>query len=178
MIINSTIFSGDLNIPNRTNANIQALIDLTISEREPELLKELFGYGMYKDFIAGLTTLTQRWVDLRDGKEYTVNGKLYEFVGIKKMIANYVWYYFMQAATTNTTGAGQVLPTTENGQVVGSLSKMVDSWNRMSNYVESMVHFLNNNEATYPEWQVVNTYYWDEWYNRLRFASKINVFGI
>lgn len=179
MIIDSTIFNGDISIPNRTNTHIEALIDLTISEREPELLKGLLGYDMYMSLIAGLIApTTQKWVDLKDGKTYTVNGKTYQYVGLKTMVANYVWYRFVEATTTNTLGVGQVLPATENGSVVTPIYKMVQAWNRMSDYVANMVHFLSNNESTYPEWETVNTYCWDEWYNRLGFATKINTFGI
>lgn len=179
-IIDSTIFNGDINIPNRVNVDIKALIELTIDEREPQLLTELLGYGFYKDLMTGLAVGSplQKWIDLRDGKDYTVDTITYHYAGIKNMIANYVWFWFMRAATTNTTGIGQILPIGENGISTAPLTKMVESWNKVKDYSVNMVHFLNNNVSDYPEWETVDSYCWDKWYNNFIVNTRINVFGI
>lgn len=40
---------------------------------EPEVLKKLFGYSLYKQFLAGIqeVVVAQKWIDLLYGKDYT-----------------------------------------------------------------------------------------------------------
>lgn len=72
-LIDRSYFVGDLNIPNTHRPEIQERLDLFIETHEPELLRDLFGYPLYKDFMQGLqgAPVDQKWTDLLEGVEYT-----------------------------------------------------------------------------------------------------------
>ena len=85
MLINSTYFIGDCNVPNTDNAAVVEALNFFISKYEPELLQKSLGYSFYKAFYNGITTpiIDQRWIDLIYGVEYTdANGLISKWRGL------------------------------------------------------------------------------------------------
>ena len=84
-IIDNTYFEkGWLFIPNNKDLNAeptaspsaQSEIDFFIEEYERELLLNALGVTLYNELQAELPTpATQKWIDLVDGKDYTINSK-------------------------------------------------------------------------------------------------------
>ena len=163
-LINSTFFITEINIPNRDRAGVLEPLNNMIAKREPELLTGLMGYGLYKAFIAGLAILPtpeQRMVELRDGKEYVVNGVAHKWKGLviidglrkEALSANYVYYWFLRSGATLTTGVGEATTNTENAGRVSPARKQSRAWNEMVYWAHELTHFLVHNLETYPEYK-------------------------
>jgi hypothetical protein len=73
MLINSTYFIGDCNVPNSDTESVIEALNFFIAKYEPELLQKALGYSFYKAFYNGITPIVteQRWIDLIYGVEYT-----------------------------------------------------------------------------------------------------------
>jgi hypothetical protein len=164
-LIDRTYFIGEINIPNTNQLAVQENLDFLISKREPEILIQLFGYEMYKAFVAGLQEdpVPHRWIDLRDGADFTYNGELRHWMGLiaksdepkESLIANYVYYWFMRKEATQTSGVGETVTKTENSVRVSPIAKQVQAWNEMVEWIYDMWNFLQANSAIYSEWKPV-----------------------
>lgn len=84
-LIDKTYFFGDLEVAQKSDPAVSAGLQWFIDEFEPELLTDLLGYELYRDFQAGLQQdpIPQKWLDLLYGKEYTnTQGKLTKWNGL------------------------------------------------------------------------------------------------
>lgn len=91
--------------------------------------------------------------------------------GKTSMLANYIYYYWMRDAATQSMGIGQVAASTENGTVVSPADKMCKAWNEMVDDVHEMWQFLSVNATDYPDWDGIDS-------KMSRFFQKINPFGL
>lgn len=171
--IDSTYFFGELSLafPDTpaANANLLQIID----SREAELLQRLFGYELYKAWLAALASevdstpgpavlLEQRFIDLRDGKEYTSQSEvLVKWPGLrftvgtskKSLIANYVYWHMQKDGYTFTTGSSE--KKTDLAINADPTDKMVRAWNEMVNWIFQLNAFLVDQLETYPEYENV-----------------------
>lgn len=165
--IDTSYFFGDLSISQPT-ATLQMMID----SKEPEFLIKLFGYELYKNYAVGIAagSPAQKWLDLRDGKEYTTaSGALTKWPGLrftvgtakKSLIANYVYWFYLEDNITFTTASGQKksdLPIN-----AGPDGKMIRAWNEMVNWNFQLHNFLTEHADDYPEYRT--TVICDELFN-------------
>lgn len=154
-LIDTTYFFGDLSIAQITNEAVETSVQLLIKQREPELLIDLFGYELYKNYLAGVAT-EQKYKDVRDGKEYTTRaGKLAKWRGLKNstlsqsLIANYVYYWYLRDQASVTTGTGEKTAKAQNASNASPRVKMARAWNQMVKWNWELVEFLLSND--YPE---------------------------
>lgn len=72
-LINRTYFVGELSIPGLDKDIVQRDLDALIAKREPELLRDILGYVLYKAFTEGLQVdpVDPKWTNLLLGSEYT-----------------------------------------------------------------------------------------------------------
>ena len=147
-IIDNTYFTkGLLFIPNNKDTNAEPVdsasavteIDFFITEYERELLLNALGVTLYDELQAELPTpTTQKWIDLVDGKSYTINSKTKQWNGLKganmqSLIAFYVYCQYLRNdnSTYLTTGIGQ--NTANNAERSDPSPKYVKAWNRFLN---------------------------------------------
>lgn len=112
-IISIADFSaGELKITrnNAVDTDLQSYID----ETEEKILRGLLGDTLYIEFIAQLPTPTlQKWTDLLNGYNYTIenedgdNESVY-FIGVKKMLRLFTWFYFVREQSFQNSIVGQV----------------------------------------------------------------------
>jgi hypothetical protein len=181
-LINNTYFIANLDLPGKGNAGVTELLNIMIGRYEPELLQKALGYGfakLFTDAIAAATEqapLAQRWIDLRDGKEYVVDGRTFKWKGFAdstlkiSLIANYVYYKYRKYTATLTDNIGESKPKSINADSVSANQKMVDAWNGMVEMLYSLYHFLDNNADTYPEY--------DGSLTDIYILQNINTFGL
>lgn len=170
-LIDRSYFIGEIDIPNTNQVAVQENLDYLISKREPELLMALWGYAMYKAFLAGLLLdpVPQRWIDLRDGVDYTHDGEQRHWMGLisktgepkESLIANYVYYWYTRKKATQTSGVGEVATKTENSVRISPIAKQVHAWNQMVQWIWDMDYFLDEKKADYPELKPVNQCQWE-----------------
>ena len=111
-IIDNTYFTKELTLP-VDNINIQTYID----EHEPIILRKALGYPLATEFKDALDagSPVQKWVDLRDGKEYeSYSGYNDKYEGIFSIIADYVYIQISKSIQTYATDGGVKSANTEN----------------------------------------------------------------
>jgi hypothetical protein len=84
-LIDVSYFVQELQLPNTDQLAVSERLTGFISKYEPEFLQKLFGYPLYKAFVAGMaiTPPDQRFLDILYGKEYTdLQGRLQRWKGI------------------------------------------------------------------------------------------------
>lgn len=123
---------------------------------EKEYLTKALGYPMYTEFMDNLTE--QRWIDLRDGVDYIVGGKTYRWNGFQNTdkrspAANYIYVKYWQENYLSSTTIGQVQQNVQNATQASPANKMHVAWVEMLEMNRSLYHYLNNNRATYPEYE-------------------------
>ena len=161
-IIDNTYFEkGWLFIPNNKDINaspvgsptIETDLDLFRIEYERELLLNALGVTLYDELQAEIdgTLTTQKWIDLVNGKNYTINGITKRWNGLKgansqSLIAFYVYCQYLRNdnSTYLTTGIAQ--NTANNAERSDPSPKFVKSWTRfLSQYQGS---YYNNGYPT------------------------------
>jgi len=134
MIIDQSYFVRRLNVPQV--GNTEGLDDLNgyIEQYEPEYLKCVLGFDLWKAFNEGIDGSglpdVQRWIDLLEGAE------------------------FSQGGCTYYTLAGFVVSKTDNNRTVSGVYPLVYAWNRMCDLNKILYRFLKVNKAAYPEWKI------------------------
>lgn len=71
--IDRSYFVVELSIAKLDTVPVQEIVDALIQKREPELLREILGYRLYKSLMSGLQAdpIDPIWTDLLLGAEYT-----------------------------------------------------------------------------------------------------------
>jgi len=141
--IDSTYFTGEILIP---GASTDTQLSQAITQYEKEVLVKLLGYPLYTALIADCTgeggiPVTQKYIDLVDGKEFThiFLGKSYtlKWEGLKNsakisLIAYYVFYKYVERHLVELHGkALTVLPKGKDWEKANPTFKLCDVWNRM-----------------------------------------------
>lgn len=163
-IINSTFFYGSITIPGINNSSSTVTNDLNwfIDEHEPKLLELLLGYELKKAYDLGIVGDIQIYKDIRDGKEYQSKelgltkwkGLSYTVGGSKKsLVANYIYFYFMQNRVTSSSQSGEKKNDKENSKEWTPDFKTASSWNWMVDEVYNLRDFLIENKVSYPEYK-------------------------
>lgn len=75
-IINKSYFYGDISIAQLDDIPTANNLQVFINRYENLMLKACLGLDLYNDFMAGLqlSPIPQKWLDLRDGKQFTATG--------------------------------------------------------------------------------------------------------
>lgn len=175
LLINQSFFIRDLNLPNTGDAKILERITSFITKYEPECLKTILSYELYKAFQ---TEDSQRMTDLKSGVEYYDScGKLKKWQGLvhdtdESLIAAYIYYHIQEASATQTTGVSTKVSKSEAATSVSPMDKMINAWNYYSSEVEDLLSFLWNKRSVYTEISI------DHIYCVAALSRRINYFGI
>ena len=186
MLIDTSYFVGELNIPNKDKDAVSGLLDLFIDKYEKRFLEELLGYELYMAFVAGLgaATPSDEWINLRDGVEYTdLSSRTRFYPGLISAvsgnagldvspIANYVYYWYIRNNHSQTAAMGEVKSQNENAVFHSPALKMTRAWNEMSAWVCELKDYLDSNKSLYPQWEKQ-----DAW-KMLKGFRPINEFNI
>jgi len=117
IFITDTDFCGLLNISGTDNpATKEKLFDIAeqIQIKELDLI---LGYQLAKDFISGLSIIpeVQKWLDLRDGKEFVYNGCVCRFKGMNEIFKYLTYYQWVKENENQLTAQGNLQASTPNG---------------------------------------------------------------
>lgn len=181
--IDPSYFFGNLTIAQKSDTAVSSSLILFIDELEVKLLTDLLGYDLYKAYVAGITegSPLAKWTALRDGKEYTNRSgintkwrglKFTDGTAKKSLIANYVYWHWMENEASDTTGTGVKVAANQNAVNASPVGKMIRAWNEMVTWIGDLIEFLLSNESDYETFQVH--------YARIPISllKKQNAFGI
>jgi len=160
MITDSTYYKGDIHIPNVVNAapsvndiSNDSELQFFISEYEREVLIKLLGYNLYKEFSEqfdvdanGKWTIKpaadQKWKDLLNGTEYTIDTVTYNFRGLifseglgtsliqRSLLSYYVYFNFLSNDVDHYASIGVQAETAKNADRVSAIPKAVNAWSK------------------------------------------------
>ncbi len=177
-----TYFKGDINLPASVLEGNYEVINAYISQYEPEVLKMLLGYDLYKALKVQIDaeTYSAPWKAFIEGAEYTVDTDYkVKWNGLvnsekKSFIAYYVFYQYMRDTVTSTSGVGEVLNSAENATRIAAIDKMSYAYNRFvdlygtlrdGSFIPSAYRYLYENESSFDLWLFEP-------------VTKVNSFGI
>lgn len=170
-LIDKTYFTGELDIPDTGNANVEARLNSFINKYEPKFLTLLLGAALYGDYKTAKAAATEEaplaaiWTDLE--------------ALVKSLLAGYVYYWYMRDAATKTTGVGEVKPAVENGAVVDSMAKQVRAWNEMAEGIRDLYDMLD--AGAYASWTSTYRFGYNDSFGRWHrngLVIPINTFNI
>ena len=178
-LIDTTYFVKDITLPVGVNSNLTN----DITKYEPEILKKVLGYELWK-LVDDDATSPTRILELVSGKNYTVsyNGRdqAVRWAGLKdstnliSLIAYYTYFMVQTNNHTHTTNVGQASSSVENSVRANPSQKMGSAWYRLRELVgysgqhilePSLYNFLTKYKDDYPEWVFTN-------------VGQVNMFGI
>lgn len=145
-IIDQTYFTRDLSIPNINEMQTEAFDNLNsfVDEYVRQLLRDALGIQIFNELdsyvIGGAfdgTGAPQYIIDLVNGKEYVNSGTTYKWSGListqgvfkKSLLANYIYYKWLQSNFSTQSGVGEVTINPQNANLVNPTQKLVSVWN-------------------------------------------------
>lgn len=140
-------------IPNQQESvDLEEWIDAT----ERNLLKDLLGYELYKEFNEALESsqpLDQRFVDLRDGVEYTYNDVLRKYEGMLDLLRPAVYALWIEEGAYKFTNVGWVVNNAqEQSQTLEDTEQfVVKYWNEYAKKAKALYDYFTVTSDDYPE---------------------------
>jgi len=142
-LIDSTYFTRDINIPGTTSPDKPSVISEMIARYEPEYLKKVLGYTLWKAVQAEIdAAVYTNYAGLIEGAEFSFEYNGYtistKWNGLKNdekesPIAYYAYYKYRKEIETLNSGLGERRGKGENSKDASALKKMVDAWNECVN---------------------------------------------
>jgi hypothetical protein len=142
-IIDNTYFTKSLSVPNTEEPTSDASIELetSIDRYVAQFLKLTLGNVLFTDLktyiIDGELDILapQKWLNLVNGCEYTLDGKVYTWQGLKyteglykvSLLANFVYVNHYQS--TINSQLGQIIIDAKNGTNADYTTHLVTIWN-------------------------------------------------
>jgi len=142
-IIDNTYFTKSLSVPNTEEPTSDSAIELetSIDRYVPQFLKLTLRNVLYTDLKANTTngvlnpSAPQKWKNLVDGCDYTLDGKTYTWQGLKyeeglfkiSLLANFVYVNHYQS--TINSQLGQIIIEPKNGVNSDYTTHLVSVWN-------------------------------------------------
>lgn len=187
---------GEYEIPNVKDISaepvdapsVKSELEVFIDRCERDVLLDAFGptlYNQLKTANDDLPNAAQKWKDLVDGADYTLDGKTYRWDGLKgyeknSLLAAYVFCKYLKNDDGRYTTVGIVKNKAKNANVVSPMRKYLTAWNNFlnlyqddckTNTVRSLWQFLND----YNKKDASNFPDFDDYF---KFYKNLNPMGI
>lgn len=186
MLIDASYFVGELNIPNTDKVDVGENLSWLIEKYEPVFLEKLMGAfsSVFLDGISDEDAAEQRFKDILYGKGFTNGSNYKRWWGLKSkdsppltlykqsVIASYVYWFCMDKEISLSSGVGEVKANAENATPITPQAKMARAWNELYEQVQIFFDFMEENKASYPEWNA------DHKSSALLYFYRVNLFGI
>lgn len=138
-----------------SNINSQKDFDPLVIEAQTFDVPKIIGDGFFLDVIAGLNASPQeaKYVDLFNGKEYTVNGEKRIHFGLKAIIIYNAYARFLAKDGIQSTPSGFVVKQSQYSEPVDFKRLSMNIQQARSGamaHEQRVVDFLQNNRDLYP----------------------------
>lgn len=156
MFLTDAYFQGELALPNikRSGPSVgaskmletvhQKSLEWFIAKYEPMALKAILGDNLYEAFIEGFNGSPEdKWSDLAQRIFWNDTGLP------MSPVANYVYYWIMRDANTETTMKGEVRRRESYADNASAKYKMCKAWNDMCPQIRSIRSFILDNWNVY-----------------------------
>lgn len=166
-LISISDFKGSVRLPN-SSAVINATIysDL-IDTFQKKALIDIFGYDFYLQMETAIgeepienetpIVVEQKWLDLVNGADMTIDGKKFRYDGLKEILTHYIFYNWVVEYFPSINSNSISTPFAENSSVADPNFYITVIWNRISAMlyndstdVYSFVNYVNDFPETNP----------------------------
>jgi len=164
-LIDASYFNREIAIPNVNELQGNASTELTlfIDDKVRLLLQNVLGFDLFTDLNGDITNgvlktdAEQKWKNLVNGVTYTKNGKQFRWKGLlytegtfkSSLLADYVYYFWLENEVSNMTGVGEVVQVSKNAVSVNSTQRLIKTWNRFVNAVNGWETYGNRKGVMY-----------------------------
>lgn len=131
--------------------------EVIVEKVEESILRDLLGNTLYSEFIADLDESnepqTQKWIDFKDGKDYT-DTILINYTGIDKMLVAFAFYTLI-LEINESSSSGFTKSLNQNSRVLNDFEKKAlayKSYNFGVNFYSQAERFLEFNPSDYSSW--------------------------
>jgi len=117
-----------------------------VTAKSEELLRGVLGTTLYNSYVAGIAagSPAQKWVDLRDGKDYTYAGITYRFSGLDNLLVPGIFALWVKETNETYTVSGVVKSSpAQNATAVSATRKITESWGKFLDLVGSECEYRN-----------------------------------
>jgi hypothetical protein len=143
MLIDLTYFKGSLFLAQLGQPDISERVEDFIEEFEREYLQKCVGLALAEELLAyDGDPINPDFEALLEGTNYEKDGDLLHFEGLKKGLAYYVYFQYVIDQYSTRAGVGEVIPLTENSEVIVPQRKRAIAWNNAAN-IANQVPFLD-----------------------------------
>lgn len=162
-LIDETYFKRELFVPNADDQDRDAYNELQefIDGKSRQCLKQALGRELFEDLDSNITSgnldsgAPQKWLNLVNGTDYTVNGETYNWQGLliqegafkKSLLAYYTFYHWLYYNQSTLSGVGEVVLQSKNAISINSTQRLISVWNE---FVE--MYQGKQNKYTYNEY--------------------------
>lgn len=168
-LITIEYFNRDIDIPNLNKDDGDSFETDYINKYQKEYLQKSLGYAMFKDFETALSgTPDQKWTDLLEGKDYTVEieGETVatRWNGLQNTemispIAYYVYFKWLKSNYAQLTGTGVGISDKENATNHVPNFKAVHAWNEYIKLTGNIKDYTCRSNYLYLKNTKNNKYY-------------------
>lgn len=154
------VFSGELGSPEETYLNE------LIAEHQEIILKRILGVQMYNEFETNIADTF--WVNFINGVEYTYNGDVYHYKGIKQVIARMLFYWWNFEMQNSLVSKGAIKLDFKEGIKIIPTSKMINQFNIAVELIQGVEESVYN--------YIIHNYTGDSF--KFENFEKLNTLGI
>jgi len=121
----------------------QSELNTIITEYQQKIFRDLFGEALY-NYLTDYES-EDVYTDLRDGELVTIDDYKYQWIGLKKMLASFVYFYFKREKESFDSDTGEKKSENENSiSSLGNLRlKMNRAWNNGVEYYKDAVSYMD-----------------------------------
>ena len=162
-MIDTSYFIDAINLPSailKRTANMATYIN----RYSKQYLVSALGFDLYTAYIAGIAEITpaQKWLDIRDGKNYEVDGIKKEWIGLENdtkqsFLAQFIFCEIVQQNMNSLSSNGFWSAKNENSNRVQATGLVASEYNQAIEWYNQLYYFITeaNNEAadTYPNFE-------------------------
>jgi hypothetical protein len=156
MIVQTYDFVGDRSIPNSGDKNVMDRLNWFIDKYDRDCLNYVLGYDLYQVVLSPYVSGSP--IDqLLTGTVYVDNnGNNIYWAGLKPMVLDYVYYYYMADDVATNTGKGVTIPKKDMAINISPAQKMIVAWNEFIKLSLDCIMFITSNSmfAYYPTYSL------------------------
>lgn len=152
-LITISDFVGDMQLS--IQSDFAQDFDALITKIQAEFLRKVLGVTMYNQLVAAFDTedtVAQKWTDLVNGADFTLDGELEHFEGLKKALTLYAYVKLQQMITVTHTPSGNVTMKTENAMPASPLFKVVHAQNDCMLLADFLQYYIYANATDFPDY--------------------------
>ena len=133
-----------------------------LAVKEEDILKALMGWEFWAEFWAAITGVApaQKYIDIRDGAEYTYGGETFKYEGLNDFLVPAIWAHWQRDNAFKVTNIGVGINTKTDFTNLNPGNVISRAYNEYSYkvgneecYRNTFWGFMQANYATYTAWE-------------------------